>query len=120
VFRASVKVTTALAAQWKSLDAASRQKYIDLNEAEKAKLAAERGDDDEAASSSTKKKKRSSKNAGPKKPPTPVALFIEANKPELKKAEPSLSGGELRSKLMEQWKNMNVSGEHTMHAHIIG
>jgi len=100
-------VTQALAAQWKALDAAGREKYNELAEASKAALRAERGDDDEE--SAPRKKRGSKKNAGPKKPPAPQTLWAEQKgKPELKASGSALTGQEMKSKLAEQWKAMTV------------
>lgn len=102
----SVQVTQALAAQWKALDAAGREKYNELAEASKAALRAERGDEEEE--SAPRKKRASKKNAGPKKPPAPQSLWAEQiGKPALKSSEPSLTGQEMKSKLAEQWKSMS-------------
>lgn len=99
-------MTQALAAQWKALDAAGREKYNELAEAGKAAMRAERGDDEEE--SAPRKKRASKKNAGPKKPPAPQTLWAEqVGKPALKAAEPSLTGQETKSKLAEQWKSMS-------------
>ncbi len=71
----AVKVTQALAAQWKLLDADARKKYEEKSDAAKAEMAALGGDDDDAPAAS--KKKRAPKSKGPKKPPTAQTLWQE-------------------------------------------